>query len=322
MKDSKQINVWGAGVSGLTTAILLSEHGYKVKIITRELPEDTVSSVAAAIWLPYQVYPVQKVNSWSRTTLETYRELAAATTSGVSFIEHHIFCYQNKIPEWLDSLPEENLESTDQVNIDNRTLDRHIINIPLIETQIYLPYLVDRFKSNGGTFQIEEIKNPTDYDSKLNINCTGLGSRELFNDTKLTPIQGQVVKVEKPKNVTSIATDFHFGEHNNKLSYVIPRKDGIVLGGTSEKGEESLIVDNDLSKEILQECSKYGDDFTNSKILEVKVGLRPGRTEIRLEKDKDLNIIHNYGHGGAGFTVSWGCAKEVLLLTNAALGYA
>jgi D-amino-acid oxidase len=39
------------------------------------------------------------------------------------------------------------------------------------------------------------------------------------------------------------------------------------------------------------------------------VGLRPGRTAVRLERMG--NIIHNYGHGGGGYTVAWGCASEV-----------
>jgi D-amino-acid oxidase len=70
---------------------------------------------------------------------------------------------------------------------------------------------------------------------------------------------------------------------------------------------------------ILAECSEVLD-LKSPKLLGAKVGLRPFRPKgIRLERTRLRDgrpLVHNYGHGGAGFTVSWGCAEAVLQLAR------
>jgi D-amino-acid oxidase len=69
-----------------------------------------------------------------------------------------------------------------------------------------------------------------------------------------------------------------------------------------------------MAEAIRERCIALVPALKDATVLEHKVGLRPGRKEVRLELEPLANnraVIHNYGHGGAGFTLSWGCAAEV-----------
>ena len=91
-----------------------------------------------------------------------------------------------------------------------------------------------------------------------------------------------------------------------------------VLGGTAQKGDWHGEVRESDTKEILEKCSMLWPELDRSKIVGKAVGLRPSRNEVRLEADTsdDRMVIHNYGHGGAGVTLSWGCADEVVALVS------
>ena len=92
----------------------------------------------------------------------------------------------------------------------------------------------------------------------------------------------------------------------------------MILGGVAQEGNWSLEPTEEDRNFILEKCSKIIPDLKNAEIIEDIVGLRPGRTEVRLEKEQisGKTIIHNYGHGGSGVTLSWGCAEEVVELAN------
>ncbi len=147
---------------------------------------------------------------------------------------------------------------------------------------------------------------------QLIINCTGLAARDLIPDPLLYPVHGQIVKVAPVPNISCIAADFPFGTGTDKIAYVIPRKDCLVLGGTAIKHFDDLNSNPEITTEIIERCKQIAPKLNHLKIQSVEVGLRPGRSEIRIERVG--NIIHNYGHGGAGFTVSWGCANQVIQL--------
>ena len=89
-----------------------------------------------------------------------------------------------------------------------------------------------------------------------------------------------------------------------------------LLGGTAQSDDWSLELRDSDRETILQKCEAVWPELDRSKIIGESVGLRPSRSEVRLESEKinDTLIIHNYGHGGAGVTLSWGCADEVVSL--------
>jgi D-amino-acid oxidase len=78
-----------------------------------------------------------------------------------------------------------------------------------------------------------------------------------------------------------------------------------------------LEINPQTAQEILEKCRLLEPALSQAAILGHAVGLRPGRREVRLELEwlaGGRAVIHNYGHGGAGFTLSWGCAREVVEL--------
>jgi D-amino-acid oxidase len=97
-------------------------------------------------------------------------------------------------------------------------------------------------------------------------------------------------------------------------TYVIPRLDDVVLGGTDEDGDWSRTPVPETADDILRRAAALVPDVAKARVLRHKVGLRPVRAEVRLERVGD--VIHCYGHGGAGVTLSWGCADEVTRLAD------
>ena len=88
------------------------------------------------------------------------------------------------------------------------------------------------------------------------------------------------------------------------------------MGGTAQKGDWTMEIRKKDEEDILKKCESLWPELDRSKIVGRAVGLRPSRTEVRLEREylNGKRIIHNYGHGGAGVTLSWGCADEVVSL--------
>lgn len=305
----------------MTTALALSEQGYRVKIITKELPAQTTSAVAAAIWFPYEAYPRGKVGKWSLASFQKFKELAEIESTGVSFIPFTAFLDTREKPWWLEALPGSHILDEDVPSPVHPDHIGYTLNVPLIESPIYLAYLLQRLSEAGVTITQKEIQSLDEIDqANLIINCTGLGAKELCNDQHLYPIQGQVVKTETTDNIQGFAAEYTMGEDGDETAYIIPRRDCLVLGGSAKKHRSSTIPDDELTHRIIDYCAKFRPVVKGLAIKESKVGLRPGRPEIRLEKDPHLPVIHNYGHGGAGYTVSWGCAFEVVNLAEGILG--
>ena len=312
----KQVKIIGCGVSGLTTGIVLLGEGYNVEIITEKLPQDTTSSKAAAVWFPYEVNPRDKAEIWGKISFLKFLECCSDSDSGVSMVPLTVLIEKEEDAWWINALPVGEMRKGAITELPEAFPLGYIMEVPLVETQLYLDYLLKRFKGLSGKVIQRKITSLTEYDDSdtIVVNCTGLSSRELLNDQELYPIHGQIIKAKPQVQVSCILADFPFGETRDRLAYVVPRKDCLVLGGTSIKGEEEDRPNPDLIAGIIERCKAIEGNITDVEIQSVEVGLRPGRFEIRLEREG--NVIHNYGHGGGGFTVSWGCAVEVLKLVQ------
>jgi D-amino-acid oxidase len=97
----------------------------------------------------------------------------------------------------------------------------------------------------------------------------------------------------------------------------LPRSDAYVLGGTAEAGEEDTTPDLAVAAAIIARCAVVDPEVANLPVLSHAVGLRPGRPTVRLEAERPQPgalLVHNYGHGGAGITLSWGCAEDAVRL--------
>lgn len=307
----QQITIIGCGISGLTTAIVLQDAGFEVNIIAENLPQNTTSAVAAAIWFPYAVQPREKVNHWSYASYKKFEALSELPEAGVSMVELTVLIEKEADAWWKKALPAGKVYQANPEDLPGKFPLGYILTVPMIETPIYLAYLFDRFQQAGGRFIQQKITNllTLTQGDRIVVNCAGLGARELVDDQAMYPIQGQIVKSKPKKEARYIVAEFTFGNAGTELAYVFPRRDCVVLGGTAVKGAESITPDPQVSEGILARCQAISPELGPIEIEHVAVGLRPGRPEIRLEREG--NIIHNYGHGGGGFTVSWGCAGEV-----------
>jgi len=186
--------------------------------------------------------------------------------------------------------------------------------VPLTDTTIYLDYLAARFRKAGGEIhanvRFEKLED-VDGEFDLVINCAGIGARELVQDADLEPHRGQVAIVPKIEGLcAAIVCD------DEPLMYAIPRANDCVFGGTNELSD-NLAAEPATTSRIVTECSRVLN-IDKPRVLAERVGLRPFRKSgVRIERAQlqdGRTVIHNYGHGGAGFTLSWGCAREVLEL--------
>ncbi len=314
--NNKNIIVIGAGVSGLSTAILLHDAGYEVTIWTKDLTADTTSNIAAAFWYPYLCNPRDKAISWSKFTYQYLeKNTLGDETSGTRYIMFTEYL-KEKSPEpwWRPAV--EVFERPAPAELPEGYVDGYRTKAIVMDTSRYLPWLLNQLENRGIEIvqrTISSFDEAFDEQYQVVVNCTALGSRELCDDDRLYPVRGQVVRVE-PNGFTEVVAD----ESDENLTYIIPRFNDIIIGGTAQANDWNLKVDPDDTTDILRKAGVIADEFTDVKVLEEKVGLRPARDEIRLEaEDKNgKTLIHNYGHGGAGFTLSWGCANEVVKLVK------
>jgi D-amino-acid oxidase len=331
-----RIAIVGAGVSGLTCGVTFAEQGYLVAIFADETGQHTTSGVAAALWYPYDAEPADKVIPWALATYQILGNLVGDQRSGVSTIELRTFSRTGdiQIPDWAGPLGARKLKQSvipsgaaggieDPLDVRGEIPAPFVagfaLNLPLMDTTIYLDYLAQRFVAAGGEIhgsvrlgKLEDVS--PDFD--LVLNCAGIGAKTLAHDFDLEPHRGQVVIVSKIDRLGyAMVCD------DAPLMYAIPRANDCVLGGTNEVNNDCG-VDPAATSRILTECS-LSLNINQPKVLAERVGLRPFRKSgVRVDRgqlDDGRPVIHNYGHGGSGFTLSWGCAQKVLALAGAAV---
>jgi D-amino-acid oxidase len=306
----KQVTVVGAGVSGLSSGIRLLEAGYNVRIITRELPPDTTSAAAGAVWWGYLE---GRRRAWALVSLKEFQRLAETPDSGVLQIAlRDVYPHPVAAPWFRDELL--SCERIPPEALPPGSADGFLMTVPLVETPRYLRFLLAWFERLGGHVEQREIASlPELYgDNQIIVNCTGVGARQTANDPSVFPIRGQVVRVDAPFIKQGYMDDEAF-------TYIFPRGDGVVLGGVAQPDNWSRAVDPAITEDILRRTAAIEPGVRAAPVVAHAVGLRPGRHEVRLECEQvsdSCAVIHNYGHAGVGYTLSWGCAAEVAGLAS------
>lgn len=327
-----KVTVIGGGVTGLTTAIRLKEAGHDVRVVARDYLAGTTSWVATAIWHLFWVEIDERVERWSVTALDELIKLSHVQGTGVTLVRG-IECVRATSPDaddFLDgrtgALWKHVVPAYEPLTLEELTarlppeypletmLGGYIIEVPIADMSAYLPYLMQRLEDLGvprevGSFaSFQEVRErfPADW----YVNCTGLGSEKLAGDTSLRGIKGQIIRVSQDGSIKEyIADDYS----PRGMTYILPRGQDIVLGGSEDTEFENSRVDPELTAAILERCTALIPEVGNAEVLEHMAGLRPYRPSIRLEIDLDTpDLVHNYGHGGSGVSLSWGCSAEVV----------
>lgn len=303
--SARRVIVVGAGVIGLSCAIRLLEAGHRVDVVARDLPLETTSSVAAAVWSPYSS-PQDHVVRWARAAYDAFAGLCDDEAAGVVMrTGTELFREPSGDLWWREALPpgagpdrETSLPAGYASGLTMRT--------PVIEMPLYLRWLSARVEALGGTITRMNLSALPSGDT-LVVNASGIGARLLGGDRTVGPVRGQVVVVEQ------VGVD-RWWIDAQAPTYVVPRSRDIVLGGTAIEGEWSRTPDPATAASILERAAQIEPRLAGARILRHRVGLRPGRPTVRLEREGD--VIHCYGHGGCGVTVSWGCADDVVDLAR------
>ncbi|HSM36870.1 MAG TPA: FAD-dependent oxidoreductase [Longimicrobiales bacterium] len=320
MTRTAPVVVVGAGVIGLTTAIRLLERAHPVRIVARELPPHTTSDVAAAVWYPYLAEPRSRVLPWSRATREALQRIAAADGSaGVDQVRLlELFADTAEPPWWGSALP--GFAWADPSDLPAGYGAAYDLRVPRIDTPVHMPWLLERVRALGGRLQRAAIGSLDDLltGGAVVVNCAGLEAGALAGDPTVQPIRGQVLRLAPVPGVTTALVD-----EGNPLgiTYVIPRSRDIVVGGTAERGDGRSVPDPETAAAILDRAVRLEPRLAGAPVLGHAVGLRPGRPAVRLESEPHERgvIVHNYGHGGSGFTLCWACADEAADLVEGVL---
>jgi D-amino-acid oxidase len=291
--------VIGGGIIGLTAALRLQRAGAEVRVWSPVGPDRTVSSVAAAVWYPTRTEYDPRVRAWGLATYDEFTRQAAAGVPGILLRRT-----RNLEREWSGEMPWWAPPGA-EIRPGPAPYRREIrFTAPLAETAVYLPWLRDQVPVQRRA--VDRLADALD-EAPVVVNATGLAAGELCADDAVYPARGQIVLVRNPGLDTSVRAE------DDLPVYVHPRRDDVVLGGTFEVGNRNLEPDPATRAAIVERCVALVPELAGAEIVGDKVGLRPCRQGgPRVERDGA--VVHAYGHGGAGMTLCWGTADEVVRL--------
>jgi len=250
--DGRRAAVVGAGVMGLTTALLLLRQGYEVTVYGAELPPNTTSNIAGAFWQPSTLYDPAKVDA---PFLTLFRQVARA--SHRAFLQ---FVNNDRYAVWWIRLlelgagfdaagerPEGNDLYPGMAAIEDpgryfgyKSVVRY--RSLMIDPDIYLAALMRDIETAGGRIvqrRFDRLENVLDLRCDVLINCTGLGAGALFGDEERSPVSGQLTHLLPQPEIDYGYVDIKDGQE----LYLLPRRGALLLGGTRKYGDASTEAD-------------------------------------------------------------------------------
>jgi D-amino-acid oxidase len=310
-----RVTVVGEGVIGLSIAHEFARAGDVTTVVADVRAERSVSAVAAAVWFPYGIALSPDVLTWIERSLVRYERLSSIHEAGVDMREGIIVERElGADRSWTSVLPE--FRDAEPSRLPAGAVAGVAAVLPVITGSQYLPWLRERCLELGVVFQNRVVAHINELagDADLVVVAAGLGSGELLGDTSVYPVRGQVVRLENPG-----LTDWIIDEEDPAgLTYIVPRRDDVVCGGTAEAGSYTLAADPETERDILKRVTAIVPQLAGQLVLSRGVGLRPARSTVRLEAVDGYRVptVACYGHGGAGVTMAWGCAEAVVALAR------
>jgi D-amino-acid oxidase len=254
---SGPVAVIGCGVIGLATARTLQRRGFDVTIYAKDMPPETTSNIAGASWSPTSVIDEDhRTAAWDsqfeRAARFAHRswQLLAGDEYAVHWREQYTLSDQDFGPNWDHEMLHDLFPASRKLEASENPFPAkyvHVENTMFIEPSIYLNTLVRDFYIFGGRIRRIMFATPSQLatlSEPIIVNCTGLGARELFGDRELMPIKGQLtVLLPQP--------EIDYAMVSAGPLYMFPRRDGIILGGTFERGVETLEPNAEAKQRIL-----------------------------------------------------------------------
>ncbi|MEZ6091387.1 MAG: FAD-dependent oxidoreductase [Pirellulaceae bacterium] len=344
---SDRVAVVGGGVIGLSTAVRLAEAGLPVTLLTGQTAERTTSNVAAAYWAPYWIGHYDR--RWAETTLRELQSLALVPGTGVTIEPAEEWLTDDGRREldaeleqayWWRHLPGLQWRRTPadpprEMILPGRTEPILFTEKVLFRTAVarmpdYLAYLKDRFlRSAASRFEVRWVDSLETllHDFGTVVHCTGWQAiytvpEERQGSRPMRLLAGHVSRVPLLEGHPLVS--LHRGPFREMSLYIVPRRgseNDMICGGTAidttfpEDRDVQLRGDTEICQTIMERCRAFEPRLIDVEVRENLLGLRPVRHAVRIESDPaQPRIIHNYGHGGAGLTLSWGSADRVLEL--------
>ncbi|KAI1635469.1 nucleotide-binding domain-containing protein [Biscogniauxia mediterranea] len=229
-----------------------------------------------------------------------------------------------------------------RLNPEYGAVDAYEMMAPIIDTDQAMHWLTELVESKGASFVTETIHDDlVDIEDSLRsrfgadviINCTGLQADALAGDNSVYPIRGGLIRVindgvDFPK-VDAALTITADAASANEIVFLVPRNDNILLiGGIAEPHEWDLdlTLESPIIRRMRDRCEKFLPGLKDARLdaeYPFAQGLRPFRgTNVRVERElrrTGSRIVHSYGHGGAGWSLSFGCAQDVAMLVEETL---
>jgi D-amino-acid oxidase len=278
---------------------------------TADPVEATTSAVAAAIWFPYRALPSDAVLRWGTTSLAVLTELADDDATGVRLRPGTVV---HRAPEpdlwWGPAVPGHRPATAEELPAGVAAGTR--CTLPVVDMRRYLPWLLAGCRAAGAEVVTAPVDRLSDVPGDAVVVAAGLRSGALLDDDSGVPVQGQVVRLADPG-----LTGWLLDEDNPAgLTYVVPRGDDVVVGGTAVEGATGREPDPDVERAILERACALVPELRGAAVVSRAVGLRPARPTVRLDRTlvDGRPVISCYGHGGSGVTLSWGCAADVVAL--------
>ncbi|XP_045621013.2 D-aspartate oxidase isoform X1 [Procambarus clarkii] len=317
-----RVVVVGGGVSGVGSALALLQRlpQCSLTIIAEHFTPTTTGDGAAGHWEPYMSPGTseEKIIQWSRETWELFRGWwESGRQMGVSLAYGEIISrdHMQENPWRHVPLAYRTLTDAECTKYGPQYRSGYTFGTFSAEVSRFLPVLLEEVKELGGRLEVRRLSSLTEaaQEADLVINCSGLGARDLVPDPAVYPCRGQVMRVRAPW-----VGRFLCDESDESFAYILPNIETVVVGGTHQDDDWRLEVDPADSRVIWDNCTTLMPSLKAAVVVQEWVGLRPCRKGgVRLEADqikvdsRTVPVVHNYGHGGCGITMFWGCASEV-----------
>lgn len=307
-----RVTVVGGGVVGLTSALELALAGHTVSCVRDMAVADTVSAVAGGLWFPYHVEPRERVLGWGSVTLARFTRLAGEPGCGVALREGVVVERGAADRWWTEGLPAWR-EAGDR-ELPRGATGGVVARLPLVTMPVFLPWLEDRCAGAGVALAEAHVADLDDVDGEVVVVAAGLRSGALVGDDAGTPSRGQVALLENPGLTRWVVDD----GNPEGMVYALPHPGWVVCGGTDVVGSWDTEPDPDVHAALVERVRTVVPELAGARVLGARVGLRPVAPAVSLSASERGGrlVVTNHGHGGAGVTLSWGCAEEVLALVD------